>query len=222
MKEKRISKNLITMFIAFAILLSAGLLLLTNQTNKKDVYAATTNISSGTNWSYDEIDGVNTLTVTGSINVSDLAGFASEVENVILNISGSSLSLPMFSNVTKLMIYNWSGTSTGQFKNIFSNSKLEEIWIYNAGLVNTWGNWMFYADYTVLLVVPDEEIEAYTTKFDSISYVTATIKGLSEMEPEETGVFVDIVLPTMFVGAVFAMGVMYLNLGKKKKATIQK
>ena len=38
---------------------------------------------------------------------------------------------------------------------------------------------------------------------------------------EETGVFVDIVLPTMFVGIVFALGVMYLNLGKKKKLALR-
>ena len=39
-------------------------------------------------------------------------------------------------------------------------------------------------------------------------------------EDNETGVFVDIILPTMFVGAVFAMGIVYIKSGKKKKLVI--
>lgn len=230
----KIIKSFAVLFLAFAMVMSSVLISsFKNTTNcNSKIFADTVNIDSGEGWSYDNIDGEKTLTLTGSVNNSDFTTFLSEVETVTFNgigwfgvtTLGNLVDGASGGNTVRKIVIKSIVTVFGTAAIYGFGNTLEEIWVEHTGLLNIFNDSAFnnrsWND--LLWVVPDSEIEEYETEiasFSALNSVTCTVKGLSEFESQEvqTGVIADIVLPSILVVTLGTVLVMFVLSFKRKK-----
>ena len=153
-------------------------------------------------------EGVTTL---GSCAFSGSAIVDIEIPNSVTLIDN------IFENCTSLTTIN-IGTGLERIGSDFDCyvPNLESVTFYGSTAPDIESD-TFYFNTEYTIYVPEGSMESYEDKWGEYTWFATSVQ---ELTSEETGVFVDIVLPTMFVGIVFALAVMYINLGKKKKRAI--
>ena len=101
---------------------------------------------------------------------------------------------------------------------------MNEVWTYD-DTVNFAPNSFYGLTQKIIFHVPEGSESTYESRLANVAQWDPTfsyevVEIVENVENVNTGVVVDIVISTVFVGIVFTLLIMFISLGKKKKRLI--